>query len=248
MRFLSILFVLISFSGFSQRNLKDSTISQMIIGVNYKFNMTGADMYERWGFNSAIGLDVNYKFKNNLSLGVDGSFHFGNRLKDTTIFESITNSYGAVTALSGEPADILFGLRGVNANAKIGYVFNGLGHNPNSGLWVTIGGGFLMHHIKIESIYDVVPQLEGDYRKGYDKLTFGFSSSQFIGYLYQADRRFTNFYFGLEITEGFTKNIRTYNFDSGGPEYTPRLDILYGVKLGWMVPIYKRQPKAYYFD
>lgn len=248
MRIILVLICFLSFSTFAQRNVRDSVISQVIVGANYKFNLTAGDMYQRWGFNSSIGLDVNYKFKNNLTLGVDGAFLFGNRLKDSTIFSSVTNSYGSITALSGEPAVVLFGLRGVNANAKVGYVLNRFGHNPNSGLWLSIGTGFLLHHIRIESLYDVVPQLEGDYRKGYDKLTFGFSTSQFIGYLYQANRRFTNFYFGVELVEGFTKNIRTFNFDTGGPEDALRFDVLYGIKLGWMIPIYKRQPKEYYFD
>lgn len=206
-------------------------------------------MYERWGLNSGIGLDINYKFKNNLTVGADGIFLFGNKLKDSTIFDGLINSYGTITSMStGEPAAVLFSLRGVNANIKAGYVFNRLGHNPNSGLWVTLGGGFLLHHIHIESIYDYVPQLEGDYKKGYDKLCFGFSSSQFIGYLFQADRRFLNFYAGIELVEGFTENVRTYNFDTGGPEPGLRYDILYSFKFGWMVPIYKRQPQDYYFD
>lgn len=211
--------------------------------------MTAGDMYERWGFNSAVGLDIDYKFKSNFTVGADGSFLFGNRLKQPEIFDNVINSYGTITSLgTGEPAAVLFNLRGVNANLKVGYVFNRFGNNPNSGLWITLGGGFLLHHINIESIYDVVPQLEGDYRKGYDKLTTGFSSSQFIGYLYQADRRFINFYAGIELTEGFTRNIRTYNFDSGGPENEQRYDCLYSFKFGWMVPVYKRQPREYYFD
>ena len=233
---------------FGQRNLKDSTISQFIVGVNYKFNMTAGHMYERWGFNSGVGGDVDYKFKNNLTVGIDGSFIFGNRLKDTAVILGVANSYGTITGLSGEPADVLFNLRGFNVNGKIGYVFNRLGNNPNSGLWITIGGGFLLHKINIESIYDEVPQIEGEYRKGYDKLTYGFAASQFIGYLFQADRRFLNFYAGIELVEGFTKNVRTYNFQLGGPDYTPRNDVLWSLKIGWMVPIYKRQPKEYYFD
>ena len=249
MRFLLILMCVFSLSAFGQRNIRDSVVSHIIVGANYKFNMTAGHMYERWGFNSAIGLDIDYKFKNNVTIGVDGSFIFGNRLKDSTIFDGVYNSFGTITSMStGEPASVLFVLRGTNANVKAGYVFNQLGHNPNSGLWVTAGAGFLLHHIHIESIYDIVPQLDGDYKKGYDKLSVGFSTSQFIGYLFQANRRFTNFYAGIELVEGFTKNIRTYNFDTGGPESGLRYDVLYSFKFGWMIPIYKRTPRAYYYD
>ena len=27
-----------------------------------------------------------------------------------------------------------------------------------------------------------------------------------------------------------------------------RLDLQFGVKLGWVIPIYKRQPQEFYFD
>ena len=106
----------------------------------------------------------------------------------------------------------------------------------------------MMHKIRIESLYDAVPQLEGDYRKGYDKLTTGFSSMQFIGYLYQANVRLLKFYAGFEFTQGFTQNVRNYNFDTGGPENDSRIDLQYGFKVGWILPISHRTKSEYYYD
>ena len=158
------------------------------------------------------------------------------------------NSYGTISGLSGAPADVFLYMRGMNVNANIGYVFNKLGHNANSGLWINVGVGFMAHKIRIESLYDDVVNLEGDYRKGYDKLTMGLNTKQFIGYLYQADHRFLNFYAGLEFTQGFTRNIRNYNFDSKGPEMEPRIDLMQSIKVGWMIPIYQRSVQEYYTD
>ena len=64
------------------------------------------------------------------------------------------------------------------------------------------------------------------------------------------DNNWLNFYAGFYIQEGFTKNRRTVFFDM--PD-TPvptnlRTDLLYGFKVGWLIPVYKRAPKAYYFD
>jgi hypothetical protein len=169
-------------------------------------------------------------------------------LKDETIFSNLINSFGTITGLSGEPADILFLMRGAVGSLNVGYVFNRLGNNANSGLWVKAGAGYFGHKIRIESLYDEVPQLEGDYRKGYDKLTMGFATNQFIGYLFQADRKLLKFYGGIQFTQGFTQNVRTYNFDTGGPENEQRLDLLYGVKVGWIIPIYKRSRSQYYYN
>jgi hypothetical protein len=231
-----------------QLNVRDSSINQFFTGINYKFNLTGGDLNERWGFNSEIGMDFQYKFKNNLTIGIDGGFIFGNQLKDTVIFEDSYNSFNTITGLNGSPATVLFLMRGAHGNIGAGYIFNKLGNNPNSGLWINAGVGYFMHKIRIESLYDEVPQLEGDYRKGYDRLTMGFATKQFIGYLFQHDYRFLNFYAGFEFIQGFTYNVRNYNFDIEGPDPGMKLDFMYSVKFGWMIPIYKRQPKPVYYD
>jgi hypothetical protein len=221
----------------------------VITSLNYKFQLTSGDLNKLWGFNHEIGLSVDNKFKNGLTVGLSTGFIFGNQLKDTTIFVDLVNEYGTITAMnSGEPANILFLMRGMTANINAGYVFNKLGNNPNSGLWIQGGAGFLMHKIRIESLYDDVPQLEGDYRKGYDRLHMGFQFKEFIGYLFQADKRFFNFYGGFEFIQGFTQNQRAYNFDLNGPDPGTKLDFFWGVKVGWLVPIYKRKAKDIYID
>lgn len=248
MRIILLLSLFIQFAAFGQRNLRDSSLNLPIIGMNYKFNSTSGDISDLWGFNHEIGVSVDNKFKNGLTLGVTSGFIFGDQLRDSSMFLGLVNEFGSITSLGGNPAGILFLMRGMTANVNTGYVFNKLGHNPNSGLWLQFGAGFLMHKIRIESLYDDVPQLEGDYRKGYDRLHMGFQTRQFIGYLFQADRRFLNFYAGFECIQGFTSNQRNYNFDLGGPDPGSKLDFLWGAKVGWMIPIYKRAPKEYYID
>jgi len=201
-----------------------------------------------WGWNNQVGLDLGWKMKNNLYLGLDGGFVFGNQLQDSSIFDGIYNSGGTITGWAGNYADVLFFMRGMSAHIDIGYVWSKLGHNPNSGLWIKLGAGYFMHKIHIESLYDDVPQLEGEYRKGYDRLTMGFSTKQFLGYLYQSDKTFLNFYFGVEFVQGWDKNIRTYNFDLGGPDTELKKDLMISPKFGWLIPIYKRTPKEFYFD
>jgi len=248
MRKIVLTFILLcSFVAISQRNLKDSSIFTPIYGFHYKANFAGGDLVNRFGFNNTLGGDIGFKLKNNLEFGVSGGFIFGSKFKQNEIFKGITTDFGSVTSQSGAPADIFYYMRGGSGHAHIGYVFTKLGNNPNSGLWINVGAGFLMHKIRIEHNYDDIFQLVGDYKKGYDKLTVGFSTRQFIGYLYQADYKFMNFYAGFEFIQGFTQNVRNYNFDSKGPENEMRLDMLSSFKIGWMIPIYKRQVQQYYY-
>jgi hypothetical protein len=248
MRIVLLLSIILSTSAFGQRNLKDSTLNTMIVGLNYKFNLTSGDLQKLWGYNHEIGFSYDNKFKNNLTVGLSSGFIFGDRLLDSTIFAPLVNDFGQITNLGGGQAEILFLMRGMTANVNVGYVFSRLGNNPNSGLWLQGGAGFLMHKIRIESLYDDIPQLEGEYRKGYDRLHMGFQTRQFVGYLYQANHKFLNFYAGFEFIQGWTENQRNYNFDLGGPDPGIKQDFLWGVKAGWLIPIYKRAPKAYYID
>ena len=248
MKYFLTIALFLSLNAFGQRNLKDTSINTVIVGLSYDFNLTSGDVSKLWGFNHEIGLSIDNKFKNGFTIGMTSGFIFGNQFKDTTIFKNVVNSYGTITAMSGAPGKVLFLMRGATANINAGYVFKKLGNNPNSGLWLQGGVGFLMHKIRIESIYDVVPQLEGDYKKGYDHLHMGFSTREFIGYLFQANRRFLNFYAGFEFIQGFTQNQRSYNFDLQGPEPGIKQDFFYGVKIGWLVPIYKRKARDFYID
>lgn len=249
MRIIVLLFSLISITAFGQDKQKGDGESALLIGLSYKGAMPGADFADRWGFNNTLGIDGNFKFKNNVTVGLNGGFIFGNRFKDTTTFANLYNEHGNITSLStGKPADVKFLMRGFNTYASVGYVWNRFGSNANSGIWFDFGVGFSAHKIKIESLYDAIPQLEGDYRKGYDKLTMGVSSRQFIGYLYQAEKRLFRVYAGIEFSESFTNNVRSYNFDIGGPDNTLYNEFNYGFKVGWIVPIKKRTSNGYYTD
>jgi len=243
-----LLILLVSNSSNAQRDLKSESKFTPVYGLIYKGDFSGGDFAKRWGYTNTLGLEANFKLKNNLTFGLESHFLFGNTFKDSAIFKNLYNSDGEITSGSGFPADVIYFLRGAAFTGQIGYVFNQLGGNANSGLWVNFGLGYMVHKIRIENHYDKVDQFEGDLIKGYDKLTMGVTTKQFIGYLHQSNKRFLNFYGGFEFMQGYTKNVRNYNFDTEGPENELRLDLFYGFKVGWMIPIYQGEVQKYYFD
>src|SRR5665213_331568 len=101
------------------------------------------------------------------------------------------------------------------------------------------GIGFLEHKIFFEDYTKNVPEIDGDYAKGYDRLTNGVALYQTCKYLHFGNRHLVNYFIGLELTEGFTENRRPINFDTMEKDNTKRIDILYGITIGWMLPIYK---------
>ncbi len=168
----------------------------------------------------------------------------------TGIFDHLVDSFDNITDVNGDTAIVMVFSRGVHANLAFGRIFPVWSPNKNSGILVHAGAGYLLHRLRIETQEQVVPQLELDYKKGYDRLTTGINFHQFVGYSFMANGGFLNFYGGFYIQEGITRNRRTIFFDQ--PE-TPvsqdlRLDLQYGIRLGWYIPFYKRLPKDFYYN
>ncbi len=250
MRILLGLLLLTSFSIFAQRNVRDSIIGTPMIAVHYGANWTAGDLYERYGFMNHIGILAGYKTNRNVFWGMDANFMFGNQIKMTGLFDHLVDSYGNITDINGDTAMVLVYSRGVNVNFAAGFILPILSPNENSGIFIHGGIGYLLHRLRVETQEQVIPQLELDYKKGYDRLTIGPNLHQFIGYSFLANGGFYNFYGGFYIQEGFTRNKRTIFFDQPDIPVSEdvRIDIQYGVKIGWQIPFYKRQPKDFYYD
>jgi hypothetical protein len=236
--------------SFSQRNVKDTIIGTPIFALHYGGNLTAADLKERYGYLNHVGGLIGYKTSRNWFWGLDANFIFGSKILMSDPLFHLRDSKGNITDENGDIAAVIYNSRGFNANAAFGKVLPVLSPNANSGIFIHGGAGILAHKLRIETNNQVVPPIEAEYRKGYDRLTMGLNVHQFVGYSYMSNRGLVNFYGGFYFQEGFTKNQRTINFDEPNiPVSTKtRLDIQYGFKLGWMIPIYKRLPKDYYFD
>jgi hypothetical protein len=247
MRTILLIFLAFSLSARSQVNLKDSSIAMPLLGFNYSFFIPGGDLSNRFGNSSAIGGTFLYKTRSNFVFGADWNYIFGTKVKESGLFVNITSNTGSIIDKSGLPAEIRLYQRGYLSSLKFGKILNFLSPNPNSGIIVMVSAGYLQHKIRIEDVNNTVPQVDGDYAKGYDRLTSGFCISQFAGFVYLSNNRLINFFAGFEAVEGYTMSRRSYDFDKMKRDTQKRKDILYGIKAGWILPLYKKAPKQFYY-
>jgi hypothetical protein len=233
----------------AQVNLKDSVMRLSLVQFSYAGQLPGGDLAKRFGFNSNIALSYSFKSKKNLLLGLDFTYLFGRSIRESGILDSISTKSGHyLIDINGELADVRFYERGFSTTIWFGKLFPLSKKNVNSGLVTNIGLGFLEHHIKIEDIGNKSPQLTGDLRKGYDRLTNGPAVSEYIGYTYLSNSRYVNFFFGLELMQAFTQNRRAWDYDLMAQDTKQRIDLLYSLRVGWILPLYKREPKAFYYN
>ncbi len=236
--------------SYSQLNVKDSTLSAGMFSITYAYQIPGGDLVDRFGNNSNIGGSFMWKTHTNWIIGADFNFFFSSNIKHKDdILKNILTSNGYLIDNQGAFTDIFLYERGFYTTLKFGKVFSVFGSNPNSGITLIGGVGLLQHKIRIEGAdpQNEPPQISGDYKKGYDKLSNGLCISEFIGYMNLGSNKITNFYIGVEFIQSWTQSRRDYDFNLMGKDETKRLDILSGIKIGWTIPFYRQSGDKYYF-
>jgi hypothetical protein len=244
----------------AQVNVNDSVVRAFIPNVSYAFQLPAGDVADRYGYNSTIGVGAMIKTSKNYLFSFGANYIFGNKIQNAdTIMWMVETQSGHI--IDGNGTYALFALyeRGYSFNFRFGKILNVLNPNPNSGLLLMGGIGFLTHRMKIDNQHRTAPQISDDYAKGYDRFTGGIALSEFVGYFFMGKHRLANFYAGFELYQAFTKSLRSRVFDQVvydsnsetykvvGKDNNSYLDLFFGIKVGWMLPVYRRAPDKYYY-
>ncbi len=217
---------------------KQNDGSILLLNFGYGGQLPGRDMAVRFGGNFLAGLNMDYYTKNNWIFGLQGDFLFGKEVK-TDVLENLRGNEGYVYADDGGFADVQLRERGLVLSGHIGKVIPVSANNKRSGIRISAGAGMMSHKIRIQDEPQVfVSSLSGSYKKGYDRLANGLVLTEFIGYQHIANNRLVNFSIGVELYQGFTKGRRSFNFDTQLPGLEKRLDLLYGYRLTWTLPLF----------
>jgi hypothetical protein len=244
-----LLILLLSARGQSQKALSDSAVTIPMIYGFYGYQWPGGDLAERFGSNSTIGPGFMVKTSKGWIFGAEYDFLFGSNVKNgMDILKGITNSNGDIISGDGTPSVVAMFERGHAVSAKFGKLFPVIKSNRNSGIFITAGLGYITHKIRIDVEQNTAPQLNGDYKRGYDRLSGGFMINQAIGFMYFGQSRLLNFAFSVEAIEGWTSGYRDYYFDTMAPPPAAKsFDFLIGPKIAWMIPLRQRTVNAFFY-
>jgi hypothetical protein len=223
----------------------DSAVGVPLVGIHVGGQIPGGDLSSRFGANLDAGGMFAYKTKRNWIFGIESNYMYGKKVKEDVV-KNLKTPEGFVTDNEGHQADLRITERGLGIHLFAGKVFKFWDGNPNSGLIVTIGMGYLQHKVNLYDAQQKIASLKGNLKYGYDRLCNGVSVSQFIGYLNLSENRLLNFYVGVQFYEASTQSVRKLNYDTGLRDTKKRTDILSGLRAGWILPLYKRKPSEYY--
>lgn len=214
--------------------------------ATYAAQMPGGNWAKQFGFSNEIGGGLGIKTKNNWMFSGEGTYLFGNNIKENPLL-GITNSDGTITDIYGEEASIQLWQRGMQIKASFGKIVPVFNINANSGFYFKGSLGFLQHRTWIENRNNNTPQVQGDYQQGYDRLSNGLSFSEFIGWQNWSETKGFNFLIGFEFTQALTQNRRTWDFPTNSQINNQDLDLIYALKLAWYIPFKRKQSATKYY-
>ena len=239
---LTVLLVVVFIYANAQEN------KQSAFTFNYNYQVPLGNLSVTFGDNSAIGGSYFFETTNNMFYGVEVNYLFGSNVKDSTIFDNLTTSTGAIIGGDGHYANINLMERGFDAYLFAGYAFH-LDDNNLGGVYLSQGIGYLQHQIFIDTKNQNVPQLDENMKKGYDRFTNGISGKLSADYKYYSKKGKFQISAGINYTMAYTKIQRAYNFAEN--VYYPserKWDKLLGFKIEVIIPIRrKNEEKFHYF-
>lgn len=244
---LSIVFICFSSIIVGQEDITKDKIKIPMINIHAALQMPAGDLSDRFGNSSMFGGSFHLKGKNNYYWGIEGVALAGADVREDNILDIIKADSTDIIDQSGHTASVRLWQRGAQGQFVLGKIIPTLAPNENSGIFIQLGFGYLYHKIRIEDIGNQSPQLSAELQKGYDRLSMGISTSQFIGYRYFSNNHKINFFIGFESIQAFTQDVRMYDYNAMQAYEDNRLDILNGIKFGWSFPLYKKSDNKYYY-
>jgi len=245
---LFLLFCWASLSVNAQVNVKDSLLRAPMIVPNIGLNLPTGDLANRFGPFYSVGANYLHKTKKNWLFGADAHFLFSSDVKDTSMLKSVTTNDGFIIGSDGTLYDVRYQMRGMQGIARFGKLFPVIGPNKNSGIFTTLGIGFMQHKIRFDYERNAdLPPISKDYIKGYDRLSNGRAISPSFGYVHLSNSRLLNFFISVDYTAAFTKNRRSWNFDQKLADPSQRFDGHASFRIGWIMPFYQKKPDEFYF-
>jgi hypothetical protein len=216
-----------------------------LINIGVATYLPGGDLADRFGVNGGLHAGFDHISAKNLLFGVNSDFFFGSIVREDPL-TILRTPEGDIIGRDQALAEIFLRQRGLQLGAHAGKLFPLL-KEKRSGLRITLGLGWTLHKFRFQDESKSVNQVVGEYAKGYDRLSAGINLQQFIGWQHLGRLRRNNWMLGFDLQQGFTNTQRDWDFSSKRKLDEKRLDLRFGMKFVWTVPIYRQKAEEIFY-
>jgi len=216
-------------------------------------NATMASLYK--GPYLDFGLNAIYKYRSNWMVLLYGDIWFGNNnLKHRQErMGSIYSRDSIIIATNGTDANVSCYNRGFSVQAGAGKIWTVAPEkNPNSGIFTKLTAGYMRQQTIFVANDEKAPAVDGDYGLLYDHQRHGFLLTEGVGYWFMSNyANLVNLYVTFELTQVWSSPTRDYTIDYylglRGKDNNRYFDLIYSIKLCWMIPLKGKSSRDYYF-
>ncbi|MDR1005803.1 MAG: hypothetical protein LBL74_02940 [Bacteroidales bacterium] len=249
----------LSLSGIASAQIMDRTIVQKkdtLATIPYCAFSLGwtfpyGEMGRRYEPFMDLGFDIGVKTRSNWVFNANFGFQFATdnvKIKNEILKDIMTTGNDPfLIGEGGTNAGVVASNRNLSGKVAVGKVFPLGIFNSNSGLLVSLGAGYLQHQIVYSTSSEKAHQLEGDYRRLYDRQMRGPMVSGFIGYMYFGKYSFANFYIGLQFDQAWTQMTRKYQADLRSGDTKVYSDRMITLKAAWIFQFYNPTSQRIYY-
>jgi hypothetical protein len=208
----------------------------LILKAGGGFYAAAGDLAKRFPHFAGIPVGTYYKSKSDWTVGIDWSPFLGNRVQTAGLFGDILGPSGELIDQNGYATIVRYYMRGYTFTGRVGKLIALDKGNRFGKIEIAAGAGFMQHRIKMRFDARLSPQLESDYRYGYDRMTNGLQLVQNVRWHY-LNPETLSFFIGLDFGQGFTQNRRNWNFSEYRQDDDRRIDSYFGFSAGILIPI-----------
>lgn len=221
-----------------------------LIGASLSANTVGGEWVDRYRENYSVGAFVGRKFSSNWTLTAEWSYLFGGEVSDRLgALKNVFTEDGQLININGGLGTVNINQRATFFNLGIEKTIPIFGVNKNSGLNIGLTGGYIWHWLNVDNVGNDSPQIIDNYEKGYDRFGQGFLIRESLGFIYLSPSRLINFKVSLEVSQIWSRDVRKYYYPVGALDGSPQLNLLYGLRLNWYIPIYLGgKTEEYYYN
>lgn len=242
-----LILVILPYFVFSQESGDKNDLAALLLNFQYGFQIPAGDWTDTYGNNNILSASLDFRFpKSNFGISAGADYLFGRDIKQD-VLQFLRTERGYIIGTDGLPADVFLRQRGINGWAALTWSNDFLEGRDKFGLYLSAGGGFMTHWIRIQDERQSADQIRGSYSFGYDRRRFGYSTRQFVGVQYLSFNKRINFTAGFDFTQAWTKSIRPWNFDTMEADESTQLDLLQGFRIGWIIPVYFSEPTEHLY-
>lgn len=221
--------------------------------------LTGGNMKDLYGNPSLdFALEWAYKHANGWLGCLDVDIWFGlsnDNLRDRDLrMPHVFNAAGYTMAVNGEDAVVTAYNRALSVRPGVGRIIRLIPKNPNSGLLIKVGGGWMMQKTVFYQDFNhpKAYQLEGDYAKLYDHKRNGVILTESVGFFFMSNyMTYANFKVTFDLSQCWSWSSRSWQIDNmmglNGKEEGTFFDLLYSIRLTWMFPFTGKTTYDYYY-